>query len=131
MWKSKAPGFEINSVVMKNGATLYPGVESTIQTLFRRVPLFIVSNLQQNTGNVPNGRVTAYFKDALCNGDNGPHQIEISRLIVQRNPPETPVYIGDTSGDPSGRDRSGVDYVHADYGFGRPNSDCIADQRIR
>ena len=41
------------------------------------------------------------------------------RLIVERNGLKNAVYVGDTLMDKKGAEEAGVDFIYAEYGFGR------------
>lgn len=117
---------EIAHVVLNEGATLFPLVEATLAELHQRTALYLVSNCStrylatyfQWSGH------QKYFRDSVCYGDNQLPKSENIRLIQSRNKLQNPVYIGDTSGDHQASLSAGVGYIHVNYGFGQPLSEC-------
>jgi len=111
----------------KKGAALYPGVAEGLLALSKKYPLFLVSNCQTSyleaffvcTG------FQSLFKDSECYGNTEQPKSENIRSIIERNQLKTPVYVGDTAGDQMAAERGGAYYVHVDYGFGRPQKECL------
>lgn len=112
---SKEPDY-----VAIHGGLIYSGVESMLETLSGRLPLFIVSNCQS-------GYVEAflkysgfgrYFKDYEYLGRKGLSKSENIRLIMERHGIEKAVYVGDTAHDEKSAKSAGCDFIHAAYGFG-------------
>ena len=103
----------------------YEGVIETLNNLYKRIPLFIVSNCQSGYIELvmaKNG-ITHLIKDFECFGNTNLTKDENIKLIVQRNGLKTPVYVGDTQGDFDACKKAGVPFIWAAYGFGRPESD--------
>lgn len=103
-----------------NGGSLYEGVESMLETLFERYPLFIVSNCQS-------GYVEAflsytgfgrYFRDFEYLGRKGLSKQENISLIMERHGIRNAVYVGDTAHDEKSAAAAGCDFIFAAYGFG-------------
>jgi len=103
-----------------HGGRIYDGVESMLETLSGRLPLFIVSNCQS-------GYVEAflsysgfgrYFRDYEYLGRKGLSKSENIRLIMERHGIEKAVYVGDTAHDEKSAKGAGCDFIHAAYGFG-------------
>ncbi|MGN8886023.1 HAD family hydrolase [Blautia sp. HCP28S3_G10] len=114
--------------LLKKCAPLYPELEKTLSILSSRYPLYIVSNSQagyievflETTG------FGKYFRDHLCNGDNGLDKGSNISLIASRNNLKDPVYVGDTYGDFLACRQADVPFVFASYGFGKvPEPDAI------
>ncbi|MDO4260626.1 MAG: HAD family hydrolase [Eubacteriales bacterium] len=99
---------------------LYPGVDRTIRTLSRSVPLFIVSNCQcgyielflEKTG------LGAFITDSECAGNTGLPKGPNIRMTAERNHLSRPVYVGDIDGDRIAAEEADVRFCHASYGFG-------------
>lgn len=107
--------------VAVHGGKIYEKVESTLETLSRDFPLFIVSNCQS-------GYVEAFltysgyghfFKDYEYLGRKGLSKEENIRLIMVRHGIERAVYVGDTAHDEESAKNAGCDFIHAAYGFGK------------
>ena len=86
--------------------------------------LFIVSNGQkgypqlaaQKLGVAP--LITGY----LSYGDTGTHKGETIRILMKEHSIENAVYVGDTQGDYEATVDAGIDFIWADYGFGKPDA---------
>lgn len=109
------------SYVAVHGGNIYEGVETMLETLSGKYPLFIVSNCQS-------GYVEAFlsysgygrfFKDYEYLGRKGLSKRENIRLIMERYGIERAVYVGDTTHDEKSAKDAGCDFIHASYGFGR------------
>ena len=103
----------------------YDSVIQTLQKLYTKLPLFIVSNCQSGYIELvmeKNG-ITQYIKDFECFGNTHLSKDENIRLIVKRNNLKAPVYVGDTQGDFDACKKAGVPFIWAAYGFGRPESE--------
>ena len=62
-----------------------------------------------------------YFSDTECNGGTGLSKGENIRLVMERNGIERAVYVGDTLMDMQAADQAGVPFIHAAYGFRKPD----------
>ena len=79
----------------------YEGVLQTLNRLYEKIPLFIVSNCQSGYIELvmkKNG-ITNLIKDIECFGNTGKSKAENIKLVVSRNGLKNPVYVGDTQGD--------------------------------
>lgn len=117
---------EIAAIVANEGATLFPNVEKALRFLSEKVPLFLVSNCSERylaTYFEWSGHRTL-FKDSICYGENRLPKSANINIISSRNNLQKPVYIGDTNGDHQAALTAGVPYIHADYGFGKPDGPC-------
>ena len=105
-------------------APIYPGLEETLQVLSKKYRLFIVSNCQAGyievflkcTGFAP------YFQGHLCPGDTGRPKGDNIAEIIRLHHLDSPVYIGDTSGDQLASQQAGIPFVYASYGYGQVSS---------
>ncbi len=102
------------------GGNLFPELESTLEYLYKKYKLFIVSNCQS-------GYIEAFFKghnlykyflDIECAGNTGMDKGENNKLIIKRNNLKNSVYVGDTMGDLKSARDAGIPFVYAEYGFG-------------
>ncbi|MDR3608498.1 MAG: HAD family hydrolase [Oligoflexia bacterium] len=118
---------EIKSIVMSGSGYFFPDVDRVIPRLHGRLPLFLVSNCSQGylATFLEWSGYGKYFKDMTCYGENGLPKARNISAIVQRNHLKRPVYVGDTAGDHQSATDAGVDYIHADYGFGQPLGECV------
>lgn len=102
----------------------YEGVLETLESLAKKVPLFIVSNCQSGYIElvIEKNKISSLIKDFECFGNNNKPKDENIRLIVERNSLKKPVYVGDTQGDFDACKKAGVPFIWAAYGFGRPET---------
>ena len=98
----------------------YPNVKSTIKELSKRLPVFIVSNCQSGYIELflEKTDLKEYITDFECFGNTGKSKGENIKLIIERNHPENPVYVGDTMGDKESAAYAGIPFIYAAYGFG-------------
>ena len=110
-----------------NHGTPFPHLRETLETLSGKYALAVVSNCQ--TGYIElffdTMGVGEYFTDHEC-ADTGLSKGENIRLVMERNGFDKVFYIGDTQGDMEAADRAEVPFVHAAYGFGKPNRETLA-----
>lgn len=100
----------------------YPGVVETIRALSKQMPVCIVSNchcgyievLLKKTG------LGDCITDTECYGNTGKNKDETMRMVMERNHLKAPVYVGDTQGDLMAAEKAGVPFIHASYGYGKP-----------
>lgn len=109
-----------NKYLRAHGGRLFPDTVSTLETLSKSYPLFIVSNCQA-------GYIEAFlefyklgelFSDRLCWGDDHLEKSDNIRLIMERNSLKKALYVGDTQGDCDSAYKAGAEFAHAAYGFG-------------
>ena len=114
----------------KRGGKLYPGVRETLDSLSRRIPLFIVSNCEKGyieimleaTGMEP------YFREWLCYGDNNAEKDKNIRFIADKNGLKTPAYVGDIDKDAVSSEKAGVPFIWASYGFGSVSQEMYRER---
>lgn len=110
-----------NQYLTDHGGKLYQGVRELLETLSKKLPLFIVSNC--NHGYIESfltaHGLAPYFQDYEYIGRTGLEKSENIRLVVERNGLKRPVYVGDTQLDRTSAEQAGVPFIHAAYGFGK------------
>lgn len=104
----------------KNGGTLYPNLEKTLQILLKDYNLYIVSNCQNEYlySFFIAHKLKKYFDDFETHGNTNLNKGENIRLIVERNNIVHSVYVGDTQIDKDAADYAGISFIYASYGFG-------------
>ena len=110
-----------------NHGTSFPHLRETLETLSGKYDLAVVSNCQ--SGYIEQFfdtmGVGEFFTDHEC-ADTGLSKGENIRLVMERNGFDRVFYVGDTLGDMEAADRAGVPFVHAAYGFGKPDRETLA-----
>ncbi len=109
-----------NRLLETKPGVLYDGVKETLETLSKRIPLFIVSNCQcgyidvllKTTG------LGTYIQDHLCFGDTHTSKGQTILKLMERNGIKDAVYVGDTLGDSRACTEAGIPFIFAEYGFG-------------
>lgn len=105
----------------EHGATLYDGLEESLQKLSERCKLFIVSNCQEGYIQCffeAYPHLRQYFTDFEYPGRSGKLKADNIRLIMERNMLKDPIYVGDTQGDANAARDAGIPFIFARYGFG-------------
>jgi phosphoglycolate phosphatase len=105
----------------KHNGRLFPGIEHTIEELYKSYKLFIVSNCQEGYIQcffAANPHLEKYFTDYEYPGRSGKAKAENIRLVVLRNNLKKPIYVGDTAGDAKAAREAGLPFIYARYGFG-------------
>ena len=105
----------------------YPDIQSTMEELAKKHRLFIVSNGQKGYPQLAAKKlgVDHLITGYLSYGDTGTHKGETIRILMKDHNVTDAVYVGDTQGDYEATVDAGIDFIWADYGFGKPD-DCIA-----
>ena len=109
-----------NDYIALHGGDVYPGVGEMLETLSKRLPLFIVSNCLDGYIEcfLKSSGFTPHFRDWLCEGATGLKKAGNIALIARRCGLERPVYVGDTRMDEQSAREAGCLFIHAAYGFG-------------
>lgn len=108
----------------KHNGTLYPMLEETLSQLKEKgYALYIVSNCQDGYIQLflKVNRLEKYFDDIECQGATGMPKSDNIALVVKRNALDKAFYVGDTLLDMQSADKAGVPFIHAAYGFGKPD----------
>ena len=103
----------------------YPGVKETFAGLAKNHRIFIVSNGQKGYPQLAARKlgVDHLVSGYLSYGDTGTHKGETIRILMKQHGVTNAVYVGDTQGDYEATVDAGIDFIWADYGFGKPD-DC-------
>lgn len=106
--------------LLRQCAPLYDGLEETLQQLSEKYQLFIVSNCQAGYIEVflETSGLGDYFSGHLCPGDTGNAKAANIRELIRRYHLQSPVYVGDTTGDWAAAGEAGIPFVFAAYGLG-------------
>ncbi|MBQ8827042.1 MAG: HAD family hydrolase [Oscillospiraceae bacterium] len=113
----------------KHNGTLYPKLEETLSWLKEKgYCLFIVSNCQDGYIQLflKVNRLEKYFDDIECQGATGMPKADNIALVAKRNALDKAFYVGDTLLDMQSADEAGVPFIHAAYGFGKPDRKTAA-----
>lgn len=105
----------------EHGATLYPGLQETLEQLYGKYKLLIVSNCQEGYIQCffrAYPELEKYFTDYEYPGRSGLLKADNIRLVAERNHLTHPVYVGDTHTDSLAAKEAGVPFIFARYGFG-------------
>ena len=100
----------------------YPDIRSTMETLAEKHRLFIVSNGQKGYPQLAAKKlgVAHLITGYLSYGDTGTPKGETIRILMKEHDIANAVYVGDTQGDYEATVDAGIDFIWADYGFGKP-----------
>ena len=109
--------------IEKKGGRLYSNLKSTLDELYKRYSLYIVSNCQEGyiEAFLAYHKMDKYFSDYENHGRTRLSKGENIKLIIERNKLDKAVYIGDTQGDCDAAGLAGIPFIHARYGFGTVN----------
>lgn len=124
----KACSVKEEEYLRAHGANPYPHLVETLDILRRDYALAIVSNCQEGYIEtfLDYYHLWDYFADTENAGCTGKPKGENIRLVLDRNGFQKALYLGDTLGDQKAADFAGIPFVHAAYGFGKPDRDCPA-----
>ena len=102
----------------------YPGILETVKELSKTYRLFIVSNSQCGYPELCISKLglTPYIEGHLCFGDTGTSKGQTIRTLTEKHGIKSCAYVGDTQGDYVATKDAGIDFIWADYGFGKPES---------
>ena len=102
----------------------YPDIKTTMEELAKKHRLFIVSNGQKGYPQLAARKlkVDPLIAGYLSYGDTGTEKGETIRTLMKNHNITDAVYVGDTQGDYEATVSAGVDFIWADYGFGKPEA---------
>ena len=100
----------------------YPDIRPTMEALAKQHRLFIVSNGQKGYPQLAARKlgVAHLITGYLSYGDTGTEKGETIRILMKDHNITDAVYVGDTQGDYEATQDAGIDFIWADYGFGKP-----------
>lgn len=110
-----------NEYLARNGGTLYPHLQETLEILSKTYKLFIVSNCQDGyiQSFLHAHKLDKYFTDFESAGNTGLTKGENNKLIIERNHLKSAIYVGDTLGDAQSAIDANIPFIFAKYGFGK------------
>ena len=102
----------------------YPDIKPTLEELAKKHRLFIVSNGQKGYPQLAARKlkVDHLISGYLSYGDTGTEKGETIRTLMTAHNITNAVYVGDTQGDYEATLAAGIDFIWADYGFGKPEA---------
>jgi len=102
----------------------YPDIKPTMEELAKKHRLFIVSNGQKGYPQLAARKlgVDHLISGYLSYGDTGTEKGETIRILMKDHNITDAVYVGDTQGDYEATVDAGIDFIWADYGFGKPEN---------
>ncbi|MBT4917285.1 HAD family hydrolase [Candidatus Peregrinibacteria bacterium] len=109
------------AAIKEKGGELFEGVAEGIKDLSKEYNLFIVSNCLEWYLKLffERFKLKEYFTDWDCVGISGLPKSEMIKNLIEMHQLKSPVYTGDTLGDEEASQGAGIDFIHAEYGFGR------------
>ena len=108
-------------------ARLYAGEQAVIAALAKEYALGVVSNCQDGYIEIYLDQCgfSQFYCDSECAGRTGMSKGQNIRLVMERQGITDCIYVGDTQGDADAAKEAGIPFIHAAYGFGRPDA-CAA-----
>jgi len=108
-------------ILNRQGGILYDKLEATLSKLCKKYKLYIVSNCQEGyiESFLNYHRLNDYFLDFECAGTKNLTKAQLISGVLRRNNFKNSIYVGDTQGDYNAATEAGIDFVFAEYGFGR------------
>jgi len=111
-------------MLAREGGRLFPAIEETLAALAAAGHrLFLVSNCDDgyiDSFYAAHG-FDKYFLDYEYAGRTRKSKGCNISLVMQRNGITSAAYVGDTQGDCDAAHEAGIPFIHAAYGFGRPD----------
>lgn len=101
----------------------YPDIPATMEKLAKKHRLFIVSNGQKGYPQLAARKlgVAPLITGYLSYGDTGTEKGQTLQTLMKTYGITSAVYVGDTQGDYLATVEAGIDFIWADYGFGKPD----------
>jgi len=118
-----------NEYLADHKAYIFPGERETLEKLHGEYILAIVSNCQDGYIQrfLEQCGFAELFDDFESAGKTGLDKAGNIRLVIERNKLDKCVYLGDTGLDGESARKAGIPFIHAGYGFGKPD---VFDARI-
>lgn len=100
---------------------VYEGMGETLEFLSTKYKLGIVSNCQSGYIELLYAKTgfEKYFEYHLCPGDTNLLKADNIKILADKCGMRHPIYIGDTHMDEEASNKAGVQFVFAEYGFGK------------
>ncbi len=109
-----------NKHLEEHGGTAFENIEQVLKELSKNYRISIVSNC--NDGYIEaylnSMNTKEYFEDFESFGRTGLSKKDNISLVINRNGYKNAVYVGDTIWDMQAALGAGIDFIHANYGFG-------------
>ncbi len=109
-----------NEHLAEHGGAPFENIDVVLKELSKKYRLSIVSNC--NDGYIEaylnSMNTKEYFEDFESFGRTGLSKKDNILLVINRNGYKNPVYVGDTVWDMQAAQGAGIDFIHANYGFG-------------
>ncbi len=112
-----------NKYLKKNGGHIYKNTIKTIKDLSKKYALYIVSNCQSGyiEAFLEYYSIEKYFKDYECSGNTGLCKEKNIKRLIEKNRITNAIYVGDTIKDYEAASRNKLNFIWAEYGFGKCN----------
>ena len=112
-----------NKYLTENGGHIYKNTIKTIKKLSQNYNLYIVSNCQSGYIEVflEHYSIEEYFKDYECSGNTGLSKEKNIKELIKRNKITNAIYVGDTTKDYEASNKNKLQFIWAEYGFGKCN----------
>ena len=119
--------------VKSDGGKFFEGVLDGIRHLAEQYKIFLVSNCQEwyMTLFLDLSDLRPVLTGVDCHGLSGLPKNEMLSRIKDNHFLHDPVYIGDTAGDETAAKLAGVGFIHAAWGFGRPDGKPITAKTFK
>jgi phosphoglycolate phosphatase len=110
------------------GGEFYKGGIETVREIAEETKVFLVSNCQVWYLDMffRFSRLKPILAGYDCNGMSGLPKNEMLARMIGDYSLHNPVYVGDTGGDETAAKLAGIDFIHAAWGFGKPEGEAIA-----
>jgi phosphoglycolate phosphatase len=110
------------TVVSEDGGEFYKGAINGITQLAHSYRVFLVSNCQEWYLNLFLGfsHLAAVFTGFDCHGKSGLPKHEMLARMTRDYSLKNPLYVGDTASDETAAALVGISFIHAAWGFGKP-----------
>ena len=108
--------------LFKYGGKLYPDAKTVLQKLKDKYDLFIVTNSpfrRYAESFIVSTETAACFKEYYSAGELGLTKAQAIKKVVLDFSLQNALYVGDTETDYLSSKEAGVDFIYADFGFGK------------
>lgn len=114
--------------IKSEGGIFYNGMLEGITKLSENYKLFLVSNCQEWYLNefFKQSQIQKSFQDHDCFGISKKPKSEMINDMAKKHTLLKPVYIGDTAGDQNAAKSTGINFIHAAWGYGKVEKECLS-----